>query len=231
MAKINGWGRGTFGQLTFGEPIPVVITGVAATSALGNESVTAAANIPVTTVVGTSALGNESVEAAANVTVTAVTATTTLGNESVTAAANAPVTLAAMTSALGDGTAVQAAAVTGVAAVASTSALGDESVTCDANVAVTNVVGTLAAGTVIPVSNNNLNVTLDAAVTTLASVTTKANADITTEGFELTSALNSVNIWERVGTGITTTYTDVPGVTTVYTVVSTTQTPNWQEVA
>jgi hypothetical protein len=166
-----------------------------------------------------------------DISVTGNVGTLTLGVETVVAAANVAVTNVVGTTALDNGTAVQAAAVTGVAAVASTSALGDESVTCDANVAVTTVVGTLAAGTVIPVSNNNLNVTLDAAVTTLASVTTKANADITTEGFELTSALNSVNIWERVGTGITTTYTDVPGVTTVYTVVSTTQTPNWQEVA
>ena len=156
-----------------------------------------------------------------DISVTGNVGTLTLGVETVVAAANVAVTNVVGTTALDNGTAVQAAAVTGVAAVASTSALGDESVTCDANVAVTTVVGTLAAGTVIPVSNNNLNVTLDAAVTTLASVTTKANADITTEGFELTSALNSVNIWELVAQGVTTTYTSV----------STTQTPNWQEVA
>ena len=65
----------------------------------------------------------------------------------------------------------------------------------------------------------------------LNSVDTQAKAVVTPDGLELTSALNSVNVWERVGRGITTTYTDVPGVTTVYTVVSTTQTPNWQEVA
>ena len=155
MAIVAGWGRGTFGQLTFGEPIPVVVTGVQGTTALD------------------------------------------------------------------DGTAVQAAAVTGVSAVASTSALGDESVTCDANVAVTLAAMTSALGNENLITNNFLDVTLDAAVTTLASVTTKANADITTEGFELTSALNSVNIWERVAQGVTTTYTSV----------STTQTPNWQEVA
>ena len=26
MANINGWGRGTWGQLTFGEPLPVTLT-------------------------------------------------------------------------------------------------------------------------------------------------------------------------------------------------------------
>ena len=174
---LGGWGRGTWGQGAWGTALPVAVTGVAGTSALGSETATGGATIAVTGVVGTSALD--------------------------------------------DGTAVQAAAVTGVSAVASTSALGDESVTCDANVAVTTVVGTFAIGTVIPASNNNLNVTLAGATSTLDSVTTKANADITPEGFELTSALNSVNIWQTVGRGITTTYTDV----------STTQTPNWQEVA
>ena len=125
------------------------------------------------------------------------------------------------TSALDDGTAVQAAAVTGVSAVASTSALGDESVTCDANVTVTTVVGTFELGSVIPQSDNHVGVTGFQAVTALGDETTKANADVTTEGFELTSALNTVNVWVRVGRGITTTYT----------AVSTTQTPNWQEVA
>jgi|TARA_B110000285_G_scaffold37673_1_gene40777 hypothetical protein len=156
MAIVAGWGRGTFGQLTFGEPIPVVVTGVVGTSALG------------------------------------------------------------------DGTAVQAAAVTGVSAVASTTTLGDESVTCAANVAVTGVAGTSAVGNESLITNNYLNVTLAAMTSALGSVDPSANADvIITEGFELTSALNSVNVWQRVGRNITTTYT----------AVSTTQTPNWQEVA
>ena len=151
MAIVAGWGRGTFGQLTFGEPIPVVVTGVVGTSALG------------------------------------------------------------------DGTAVQAAA-----AVASTTTLGDESVTCAANVAVTGVAGTSAVGNESLITNNYLNVTLAAMTSALGSVDASANADvIITEGFELTSALNSVNVWQRVGRNITTTYT----------AVSTTQTPNWQEVA
>ena len=156
-----------------------------------------------------------------DISVTGNVGTLTLGVETVVAAANVAVTNVVGTTALDNGTAVQAAAVTGVAAVASTSALGDESVTCDANVAVTLAAMTSALGNENLITNNFLDVTLDAAVTTLASVTTKANADITTEGFELTSALNSVNIWERVAQGVTTTYTSV----------STTQTPNWQEVA
>ena len=71
-------------------------------------------------------------------------------------------------------------------------------------------------------TNNYLDVTLAGMTSALGSVDLSANADVTiAEGFELTSALNSVNVWERVGRNITTTYTSV----------STTQTPNWQEVA
>jgi len=131
------------------------------------------------------------------------------------------VTGVAGTSALDDGTAVQAAAVTGVSAVASTTTLGDESVTCAANVAVTSVTGTSALGNESLSTNNYLDVTLLGMTSTLNSVDTQANADVTTEGFELTSALNSVNVWQRVGHGILTTYT----------AVSTTQIPDWQEVA
>ena len=61
-----------------------------------------------------------------------------------------------------------------------------------------------------------------AGTSALGSVTPKANADVTiTEGFEITSALNTVNVWGQVAQGISTTYTPV----------STTQTPNWQEIA
>ena len=156
MANINGWGRGTWGQLTFGEALPVVVTGNVGTTALD------------------------------------------------------------------DGTAVQAAAVTGVSAVASASTLGDESVSAAANVAVTGNAATSALGTESLVTNNYLDVTGFAGTSALGTVTPKANADIAiTEGFEITSALNTVNVWGQVAQGISTTYTPV----------STTQTPNWQEAA
>ena len=58
MANITGWGRGTWGQLTWSEPIPVVVTGVAGTTALGSETVIAKALVSVTGVSATSALGN-----------------------------------------------------------------------------------------------------------------------------------------------------------------------------
>ena len=80
MAIVSGWGRGTFGQLTFGEPIPVPVTGLVGTSALDN---------------GTA------VQAAAVTGVSAVASTLSVGDETVTGTANVPITLGAATSALG----------------------------------------------------------------------------------------------------------------------------------
>jgi hypothetical protein len=41
MANITGWGRGTWSEATWGEPIPVEVTGVSITAELGNEAITA----------------------------------------------------------------------------------------------------------------------------------------------------------------------------------------------
>jgi hypothetical protein len=55
MANITGWGRGTWDEGAFGEPIPVTLTGLAATSALGSLAVDAEANVTLTSLVGTTA--------------------------------------------------------------------------------------------------------------------------------------------------------------------------------
>jgi hypothetical protein len=61
MANITGWGRGTWDEGAFGEPIPVTLTGLAATSALGSLAVDAEANVSLTGVSGTGAVGSLSV--------------------------------------------------------------------------------------------------------------------------------------------------------------------------
>ena len=48
MANITGWGRGTWGQATFGEPIPVTLTGVAGHCSFRFETVAGVANVAVT---------------------------------------------------------------------------------------------------------------------------------------------------------------------------------------
>ena len=83
MANINGWGRGTWGQLTFGEPLPVPVTGLVGTSALDNgTAVQAAAVTGVSAVASTLSVGDETVTGTANVPVTLATATATLGTQS-----------------------------------------------------------------------------------------------------------------------------------------------------
>ena len=48
MANITGWGRGTWNELAWDSPIPVVVTGVSGTSELGNEFFTGDVNASVT---------------------------------------------------------------------------------------------------------------------------------------------------------------------------------------
>ena len=61
MANVNGWGRGTWGQIGFGsDPLPVEITGNVGTTALGNAITAGAAVTGVTAVTSTGTLGDES---------------------------------------------------------------------------------------------------------------------------------------------------------------------------
>ena len=69
MANITGWGRGTWGQGAWNAPLPVEVTGVAGTTALGSETVLPAISVAVTGVAGTTAVGSESVAASSNTTI------------------------------------------------------------------------------------------------------------------------------------------------------------------
>tara|TARA_R100001377_G_scaffold20824_2_gene10968 strand:+ start:4870 stop:5346 length:477 start_codon:yes stop_codon:yes gene_type:complete len=130
MANINGWGRGTWGQLGFGsDPLPVTVTGNVGTTALDDgTAVQAAAVAGVTATTSTSGLGDESVSAAANVSVTGNAGTSAVGNESL------------ITNNFLDMT-----------GLAGTSALGIETVTADADVSVQGFDLTSSL-------NNNVNV-------------------------------------------------------------------------
>ena len=66
MANITGWGRGTWGEGAWNAPLPVEVTGVAGTTALGSETVLPAITVAVTGVAGTTAVGSESVAASSN---------------------------------------------------------------------------------------------------------------------------------------------------------------------
>jgi hypothetical protein len=123
-----------FGVLTFAEDafasvgrtdVTVAVTGVSATSALGNETVTASALVIETGVVGTTSLGNETVTADATFAVTGVAGTTSLGNETVSLPKTVEVTGVSATSALGSET-VTASATVSPTGVSATGQVGDE---------------------------------------------------------------------------------------------------------
>ncbi len=209
MANLTGWGRGTWGQLTFGEPIPAVVTGVASTSALGSETVVATATLAVTGNVGTSTLGSETVAAEANISASGNAGTSALGN-AITAGA----------------------AVTGVSGSASAGELGDESVTAGATVLVTGNAATSGLGSVTTTSANVLTVTGVSSTGTLGSITVLANNVIVVEGVFGTGTAARVNVWGLVPDSQTPSYSEVSvSQTPSYTNVTDNQTPDWKEVA
>ena len=79
MTAISGWGRGTWSQYSWGEPLPVVVTGVAGTGAVGSVSVVAEANVPETGLAATGGVGSVSVVAEANTAVTGSEGTGSVG--------------------------------------------------------------------------------------------------------------------------------------------------------
>ena len=84
MANITGWGRGTWTQGAWTNPIPVAVTQSAATSALGSVVVVPSREVPVTQSALTSALGTTSFVGSVSVAVTQGAMTSAVGSESVT---------------------------------------------------------------------------------------------------------------------------------------------------
>jgi|TARA_R110000744_G_scaffold298886_1_gene408404 hypothetical protein len=153
MANINGWGRGTWGQLTFGEPLPVILTAPAAgTSALGAVVVDAEANVIPTGQVGTTGAPQAGVNAQAIASVPGLSGS--VGSLSVAVDGEAIVTLTGSgtvgTSALGTATLItnNNLSVTGFSMTGSTNA-GGLVVNSDANVSVQLDSATGATGTIL----------------------------------------------------------------------------------
>jgi len=158
-----------------------------------------------------------------SVAVTGLTGTTTLGNEAnVTGDANLFPTNVVGTSAVNS---VVAAgfAITGVSGTASTVGLGDETVTCDANVFPTNVVGTTGLGTLGLVTVNILSITGLAGTSALGTETVQADANMSVDNENVlaTGQITDLLVWGLVDDSQTPNYSTV----------TTTQSPNWSDVA
>ena len=75
MSIIGGWGRGAWGEGAWGQPVPVVLTGVSATTGVGTVLAGGGSIVGPVGAVGTIGFGDEQVTTTANVAVTGVTAT------------------------------------------------------------------------------------------------------------------------------------------------------------
>ena len=90
MADITGWGRGTWSQGAWDEPIPVVLTGEEITGAVG--SVDVVIIVPVTGESATGSAGDVTVTGTGNVPATGIDATGLVGSVTINADADVSVT-------------------------------------------------------------------------------------------------------------------------------------------
>ena len=211
---LNGWGRGTWGQLGFGEgSAPLEITAPAAGS---TGSPVAAVNAQAIASVGgvTASLGSVSVfiQADANITPATQLAAANLGTATTTSVNNIS-----------------------ISGLSSTSALGTSTLSTNNNIPTDTdfdspMVGEL--GTVIPVSNNNLSVSGFSATSALGSSSVNTVNNVFVDGFAATSSLGTVttickaNVSPELGQA-----EGFVGSTRVWSLIDDTQTPNWEEVA
>jgi hypothetical protein len=211
---LNGWGRGTWGQIGFGEgSVPLNITAPSA---------------------GTTGTPVAAVNAQAIVSVGGVTAS--LGSISVVIQADANVTPASQLAAANLGTAATTSVNNiSVSGLSSTSALGTSSLITNNNIPANTdfdspMVGEL--GTATTVSNNNLSVSGFSGTSALGTSLTRTVNNVFVDGFASTSSLGTVttvckaNIFPELGQA-----EGFVGSTRVWSLIDDTQTPNWEEVA
>ena len=143
------WGGSTWGDAGWGGSVPVTVavTGVAASSALGNESVTGTSSTSLTGIAATGGVGSVIIIGAGIAGVSGTGSTAGLGDETVTGTANVTVTGVSGTSAVGNETASTSVS-TAVTGLSATSAVGNETVTANAGVSVTGLSATGAVGSV-----------------------------------------------------------------------------------
>ena len=214
MAFLNGWGRGTWGQLEWGQgAVPITLTGLAATSALGAPGVNGKAVASVAGLNATLGAVSVTINADANATPSGLASTSALGTiASVTGKANITPASQVGTSALGTVTPEAQAVVSISNSLVST--LGNVSVLVDAEATIiisTGLAGTSAVGTLTTVTENVFNVQLNEMVSNDPFVNPTVNAAATTTltGLSATGELGHVFKWEDIDESQTPNWTDV----------------------
>ena len=212
MAFINGWGRGTWGQLGWGEgSVPVTLTGLAATSALGAPGVNGKAVASVASLNATLGAVSVTINADANATPAGLASTSALGTlTSVTGKANIIPASQVGTSALGTVTPEAQAIVSIPNSLVAT--LGNVSVLVDAEATIiisTGVAGTSALGTATTITTNVFSVAGVQGITSLGTATVDAEARVTITGVSATGELSNLNVWGLIDESQTPNWTDV----------------------
>jgi hypothetical protein len=212
MAFLNGWGRGTWGQLGWGEgSVPVTLTGLAATSALGAPGVNGKAVASVASLNATLGAVSVTINADANATPAGLASTSALGTlTSVTGKANIIPASQVGTSALGTVTPEAQAIVSIPNSLVAT--LGNVSVLVDAEATIiisTGVAGTSALGTATTITTNVFSVAGVQGITSLGTATVDAEARVTITGVSATGELSNLNVWGLIDESQTPNWTDV----------------------
>jgi len=215
MAFLNGWGRGTWGELEWGEgSIPVTLTGLSATSALTAPGVNGQAVAAVAGITATLGAVSVTINADANATPAGLESTSALGTiASVTGIANIFPTGLEGTSALGT---VTPQADADVSLDGASATLGNVSVLVDAEATIiitTGVAATGSTGTLSTITDNRFPAPGFAnlrASDPFVNPTVNAACNFTIIGVSATGQVGTFNIWE---------------------VIDDSQNPNWTEIA
>jgi len=213
MAFINGWGRGTWGQLGWGEgAVPITLTGLAATSALGAPGVNGKAVASVAGLNATLGAVSVTINADANATPSGLASTSALGTiASVTGKANITPASQVGTSALGT---VTPQAEAKVSLTGASATLGNVSVLIDAEATIiisSGLAGTSALGTATTRTVNVVRISTvqQAFGECPLTLTPNAQAKVTLTGLSATGELGHVFKWEDIDESQTPNWTDV----------------------
>jgi len=175
-----------------------VVTGVAATGAVGTVSITTDQILSVSGVSSTGGVGTVVVIADANVSPTGVAATSGLGVVSVTGTANIYPTGVSATGGVGSPVVSGDANLT-VTGVSGTTALGTATVKADANAPVTGVEATGQTGTVTVTADANVPAAGLYALGQVGTVTVAANANVQPTGVSASASLPAPIAFSGVG--------------------------------
>ena len=233
MANITGWGRGTWSEATWGEPIPVEVTGVSITAELGNETITANADVSLTGIPLSITLDSviiPNVEAfplgiAMSTTLDSVTITTDvnvtlsglnvlsaeLGNESITGTASVDVSGIELT-AIVDSVGIEAGGNVSIPVFENpmTASLGDISLIISEDVFLTGNELTNSLGSVEAISVVNL--TGLQSYMALSGPSFVIDGSVNLSGLSMTTQVGSINNsygWNIIDTGTSVVYTQV----------------------